>query len=127
MHPSAARRDITGSNPVDGANHFYLKVPFRRLLWYRWGLMATKMRAKVSIISVEKQGEEHERLSFRGVPRSDSYPEDGSDENNTFAKFSPSVDIGITIANPALIGEFKQGDTFYLDFVPVPPAEPKDA
>ena len=43
---------------------------------------------------------------------------DGLDEDNTFAKFSPSVDLGITIANPALWGKFAVGDKFYLDFTP---------
>lgn len=77
------------------------------------------MRAKLRVISVTPQGDQ-ERLTFCGVSKSESYPEDGSDEDNTYAKFSPSVELGITIANPALVGAFKQGDTFYVDFTPVP-------
>jgi hypothetical protein len=45
------------------------------------------------------------------VSRSTPYPDDGSDEDNTFAKFSPSVDLSITIANPALLGQFRPGQT----------------
>lgn len=54
------------------------------------------------------------------VSKSDGYPADGSDENNTFAKFSPSGKLELQIANPALIGRFENGDTFYLDFTPAP-------
>ena len=58
-------------------------------------------------------------LQFFGVSKSTSYPEDGLDEDNTYAKFSPSVDLKITIANPALLGKFEVGETFYVDFTPV--------
>ena len=47
-----------------------------------------------------------------------SYPADGSDENNTFAKMSPGANLSINIANPALFGKFKHGDMFYVDFTP---------
>jgi hypothetical protein len=90
----------------------------------------TTMRAKLRVGSITsiKSGEEVacEQLSFHGVSRSSAYPEDGSDEDNTYAKFSPSVDLNITIANPALLGQFKQGDTFYVDFTPVPAAAPAE-
>jgi hypothetical protein len=76
------------------------------------------MRAKLRVTSVEPRGDQ-ERLTFCGVSRSSQYPEDGSDEDNTYAKFSPSVELGITIANPNLVGKFKVGDTFYVDFTPV--------
>lgn len=46
------------------------------------------------------------------------YPEDGSDEDNTFAKFSPSANLSINIANPDLFGKFNVGDKFYVDFTP---------
>ena len=50
------------------------------------------------------------------VCKKDGYPEDGSDEDNTFAKFSPSGSLELVVANPALIGQFNPGDTYYLDF-----------
>lgn len=85
----------------------------------------SKMRAKLrvgSVITSDHNGETiSERLVFHGVARSDSYPADGSDENNTFAKFSPSVLLDIQVANPALFGKFAPGDTFYVDFTPVTP------
>lgn len=83
--------------------------------------MSTTMRAKVRVGSVSVNTYEgqvsNERLVFTGVAAS-RYPEDGSDENNTFSKFSPSVLVDIHCANPALFGKFKPGDTFYIDFTP---------
>ena len=80
--------------------------------------MSTTMRAKLQISSVEKFESGTERLKFHGVAAK-AYPADGSDEDNTFAKFSPSVSLDISIANPALHGKFNPGDTFYVDFTPV--------
>lgn len=53
------------------------------------------------------------------VARSDSYPADGSDENNTFAKWSPSGSLELTVVNPALSNKIKEGDVFYVDFTKV--------
>jgi hypothetical protein len=69
-------------------------------------------QAEGSDAPVEKSMEE---LTFCGVAAS-SYPADGLDENNSFAKWSPSVDLKITVANPALFGAIAQGDEFYVDF-----------
>ena len=78
------------------------------------------MRAKLVISNVNQCEGGNEQLTFRGVCRSDSYPADGSDENNTYAKFSPSVELKITISNPALYGQFKPGQKFYVDFTETP-------
>ncbi len=77
------------------------------------------MRAKLIISSVTHLEGSQEQLKFRGVCKSSAYPADGSDEDNTFAKFSPSVSLDITISNPALYGQFKPGQKFYVDFSPV--------
>ena len=79
----------------------------------------TRMRAKMRIGGVEKFGDTVERLTFHGVAKDGPYPSDGSDEDNTFARFSPSVTMTMDLANPALLGKFKAGDTFYVDFTPV--------
>lgn len=81
------------------------------------------MRAKLQIGSVQVNQDPDgktasEQLHFHGVCKKEPYDETGLDEDNTFAKFSPSVDLRITIANPALFGKFKQGDKFYVDFTP---------
>ncbi|PZU82905.1 MAG: hypothetical protein DI527_24575 [Chelatococcus sp.] len=78
------------------------------------------MRAKLRVGSIIPFGEAQETVTFHGVSKSDGYPADGTDENNTFAKFSPSAKFDIVIANPALIGKFEVGDTFYADLTPAP-------
>lgn len=86
------------------------------------------MRAKMmleTITTVRHQGQlagdapSSEILKFRAVARKDSYPSDGSDEDNTYARFSPSVSCEITVANPELIGKFYPGEFYYVDFTPV--------
>ena len=77
-----------------------------------------KMRAKFVVTSVESFGPTSERVNFSAVSKSTPYPEDGSDEDNTFAKFSPSANCSITIANPELIGKLKAGEKYYVDFTP---------
>lgn len=83
----------------------------------------TSMRAKVRVGGVfpmqDKDGNQtSERLQFFGVAKNGNYPEDGSDEDNTFAKFTPSASMDFHVANPDLFGKFAIGDTFYVDFTP---------
>ena len=73
------------------------------------------MRAKFRVSAVTP-GTDNEMVHFAAVGKSSSYPEDGSDENNTFAKFTPSADLQMMICNPALIGKFVVGDQYYADF-----------
>ena len=86
----------------------------------------TSMRAKVRLTSIKPYPEEgtpsQESLTFNFPAKSGNYPADGSDEDQQFAKFSPSGSLSLTVANPNLIGKFAVGDTFYLDFVPIEPA-----
>lgn len=81
--------------------------------------MSTHMRAKVRIAGIEKQGDTQEKLTFNFPAKDGGYPADGSDEDQQFAKYSPSGSLSLTVANPNLLGKFKEGDTFYLDFVPI--------
>lgn len=83
----------------------------------------TTMRAKLQVGSVfahrNPEGEvSTETVTFFGVAKSGGYPADGSDEDNTFARWSPSVNFTISIANPALFGQFEPGQKFYVDFSP---------
>ncbi|MPW17890.1 hypothetical protein GCT13_13320 [Paraburkholderia sp. CNPSo 3157] len=76
------------------------------------------MRAKMIVESVTRH-HGGETLKFRAVPKSSApYGEDGLDEDNTYAKFSPQADLSIFVANPALFGKFNPGDKFYVDFTP---------
>lgn len=79
----------------------------------------TTMRCKLIVSSVERFNGA-EKLHFNAVARSGGYPADGSDEDNTFAKFSPAADFHIHVNNPALHGKFNPGDKFYVDFTPAP-------
>lgn len=79
----------------------------------------TTMRAKVRCGDVTKHESGAESLRFYPVA-ANKYPEDGSDENNTYAKFSPSGEFRLDVHNPALYGQFAVGDTFYVDFTPAP-------
>ena len=83
-----------------------------------------KMRAKMRVIAVRDggtgpTGTKCENLEFNVGYKRDGYPADGTDEDNTFALFTPSADMSMTVTNPALVGTFKVGDTFYVDFIPV--------
>ena len=84
----------------------------------------TAMRAKLQVSSVfahedrETGTTTSETLHFHGVAKSGGYPADGTDEDNTFAKWSPSVNLTINVTNPALFGQFKPGQKFYADFTP---------
>ncbi len=78
-----------------------------------------EMRAKMVVSNVESHGEA-ETLQFRAVCKDDGYGEDGLDENNTFSQFTPSADLNIHINNPALVGKFKEGESYYLDFTKAP-------
>ena len=73
------------------------------------------MRAKMKVQEVIRR-DGHEQLKMLPVVKSGGYPADGTDEDNTFAKFSPSGCLDLTITNPALIGRFNPGDTYYVAF-----------
>lgn len=76
------------------------------------------MRAKVKVYSVNNTAN-CDTIYFSAVCKSGPYGEDGLDEDNTYAKYTPSADFKITITNPALLNKFNIGDTFYVDFTPV--------
>jgi len=70
----------------------------------------SEMRAKFVLESVlHSQGQEG--LTMRAV--SNTTPEE-----NTFSKWTPSGTLSMVVTNPNLLGKFKPGDKFYLDFIP---------
>lgn len=78
--------------------------------------MATTMRAKLKIETINRT-KTTEEIKFYAVTKT-AYPEDGNDENNTFARFSPTANLSLTITNPELLGKFNPGESFYVDFTP---------
>lgn len=76
-----------------------------------------EMRAKMRITEVNRF-EGSDRIKMVAVARSSGYAADGSDEDNTYAKFTPQGELTITVNNPALLGKYEPGKKFYLDFTP---------
>ncbi len=94
----------------------------------------TTMRAKLQVMSVtDIQGaapewtpenrvtvKTGERLMFMAVGLGRAYEKDGSgDDDNTYARWSPQANFDLVCMNPALFGQFKPGDKYYVDFTPV--------
>jgi hypothetical protein len=82
--------------------------------------MSRAMRAKMIANVVQHKNDKgevvSENMNFVCVAACD-YPDSGLDENNSFAKWSPHGGAHVTCVNPALFGQIKSGDTFYVDFV----------
>jgi hypothetical protein len=86
---------------------------------------ARVMRAKLRVESAAKVSDAQLNVSFVAVARSDGpYPADGSNENNTFARWTPTAAASFSIMNPALFDAFATGDEFYADFTAAPKREP---
>lgn len=72
------------------------------------------MRAKLTVRSVENHGPNSETLSFAAV--SGQFGKDGESEDNSYARWTPTANLSMSITNPALVGKFAVGDAFYVDF-----------
>lgn len=83
----------------------------------RYGRSA--MRAKFQVINVTPSPEgvnpPYEKLEFMPVSHKPFDP-DGVSEDNSFARWTPSGSLSMQVNNPALHGQFKIGDQYYLDF-----------
>lgn len=66
------------------------------------------MRAKFKIEHITKF-EHGEELFMMPVTN-------GTPEDNTFSKYTPSGSLKIMITNPSLIGQYKPGQKLYMDF-----------
>lgn len=75
--------------------------------------MSKPMRAKMQVQSITIQSYA-EIVSMSAI-----YGGSTNDEDNSFAKTTPSGKIELTIANKELHGVYKPGDLFYVDFTPV--------
>jgi hypothetical protein len=84
----------------------------------------SKMRAKMKVSGVKeyfsdpnnKTQKTQEALAFSGVCKKEGYKEDGLDEDNTFAKWTPHAEFSLSVTNPSLFGQFKIGELYYVDF-----------
>lgn len=82
-----------------------------------------KMRAKLQVGFVQEhfhgpdKAKSGETLTMHAVCRANGYSDTaGLDEDNTYAMYSPGANLSINIANPALFGQFKVGEKYYVDF-----------
>lgn len=81
------------------------------------------MRAKMQVhgVSQHKRPDgsvSQEDLILYAVAKDGAYPSDGSDEDNTFARWSPSGEMKLSVQNPSLFGALPVGARFYVDFTP---------
>ena len=73
------------------------------------------MRAKMKVSSV-KATEYGEVIEAAPVCGDKPFGEKGESEDNTFARFTPSGSLSLTVNNPDLLGKIKPGQKFYVDF-----------
>jgi hypothetical protein len=79
------------------------------------------MRAKFKINTVTQDignAGNVERVHITAAPVCGDKPfgPQGESEDNTFARWSPSGELKLTITNPDLFGTLAPGQTYYLDF-----------
>lgn len=73
------------------------------------------MRAKMKVSSV-KATEYGEVIEAAPVCGDTLFGANGDSEDNTFARFTPSGSLSLTVNNPDLLGKIKPGQKFYVDF-----------
>jgi hypothetical protein len=80
------------------------------------------MRAKLVVVTVQEQGTppSMENLTMRAVGDAPYSVIDGTSDDNTFARYTPNASFTATINNPALLGQFKAGQKYYVDFTEAP-------
>lgn len=71
-----------------------------------------KTRAKVEVKEVTVN-QWNDIVKFEAV-----YGGTTNKEDNTFAEATPSATFSMTVNNPAVRGQFKPGQKFYVDFTP---------
>lgn len=81
------------------------------------------MRAKMQVQSVKRLvGADGnvvaEELSAYPVCGTGGFGVDGESEDNTFARYTPSGSLTLTVNNPDLLGKILPGQKFYVDFTP---------
>jgi hypothetical protein len=77
------------------------------------------MRAKMRVAIVKKYDPEVTTTQIDlilSAVGANGYPEDGTDENNTFSRWTPCAELKMSITNPSLLDSFEVGDEFYVDF-----------
>lgn len=87
-----------------------------------YSTISPRMRAKFEVVKVDTfKGEDKEttiseQIEFRAVCADVKYGENGENEDNDFARWTPFGDLKMGITNPDLLGKMKVADKYYLDF-----------
>lgn len=75
------------------------------------------MRAKMQVNQVDSYGVPPTSEVVQMAPvTSKPFDQDGNSEDNSYARWTPSGSLSLTVTNPNLIGKFKIGQRFYVDF-----------
>ena len=77
------------------------------------------MRAKVQVNAVKRVVGADGNIMWEELtanPVCGSFGANGESEDNTYARYTPSGSLSLTVNNPDLFGKFKPGQKFYLDF-----------
>jgi hypothetical protein len=77
-------------------------------------LMRAKMRVKTVLGS---ETSPMQQVVMNPVCGSYPFGPNGESEDNSFARWTPSGEVQLTITNPDLIGKLKPGQEFYVDFI----------
>lgn len=73
------------------------------------------MIAKFKVTKVTKHAPNCEELQFMAVTDK-PFDAGGTSEDNSFATWTPSGELKMTVQNPNLIGQIKEGEKYYLNF-----------
>ena len=74
------------------------------------------MRAKMQVQSVTRYANPAETIKMSAVCGKAPFGAAGESEDNTFARFTPSGTMELSITNPDLIGKITPGQKFSVDF-----------
>lgn len=77
----------------------------------------SSMIAKFRVSNVTTISESCEQLELSAVSEK-PFDGDGKSDDNDFARWTPTGELKMSITNPNLIGKFKVGEKFYLNFTP---------
>lgn len=79
------------------------------------------MRAKMMVTKVDQLNPPEAipammRLEMTAVTDR-PFDADGQSDDNTYARWTPSGTLSLSVTNPNLFDKFKYGQKFYLDFI----------
>lgn len=76
-------------------------------------------RAKMQVLSIvpyaPDQGRHQEEVHFSAVCGNVKFGPNGENEDNSYARWTPTGSMKLAITNPNLYGAFKEGKRYYVD------------